>query len=161
MSKGQNRDIWVDPTTFGSSKACRVLAEMMNENMISTYEKHKVLSFINHVVHKFQGTSYIPVDAYPDVRDQVMLMVRDDFLARADKMPYPSKFVAFLKNVICYQHNTIIKYHRNNLYTWGPKKHQLFKKLDIDFTPDDIIELLKDEKRLMRTHKKLKLKMFW
>lgn len=161
MSKGQNRDIWVDPTTFGASKACRILADMMNQNVISTYEKHKVLSFISHVIHKFHGTSYIPVDVYPEVREQVMLLVRDDFLARADKMPYPPKFITFLKNVICYQHNSIIKYQRSNLYTWGHKTHQLFKKLEIEFTPEDVMDLLKDEKRLMRTHKRLKLKMFW
>jgi hypothetical protein len=161
MSKGQNRDVWIDPTTFGTSKACKILAEMMNENVVSIYDKHKVLSFINHVIHKFQGTSYIPIDAYPGVRTQVMLLVRDDFLARADKMPYPPKFITFLKNVICYQHNFSAKYRKNNLYTWGMNMHRLFKKLDIDFTPNDVLDLLKDEKRLMRTHKRLKLKAFW
>src|SRR6266496_3892610 len=97
MAKVYARDVYVDPHTFGGSRACEVLADMMNQNVINTFEKHKILSFINSVINQFNGVAYIP---YVGIRIKAMNLIRDEILSRTDKMSYPIKFISFLKNVI-------------------------------------------------------------
>lgn len=106
MSKVYTRDICIDPRTFGGSKACEILADMMNENIINTFEKHKTLSFINSVIYQFNAVAYIP---YEGVRMKAMTLIRDEILLRVDKMGYPIKFINFLKNVINHHYRRALK----------------------------------------------------
>jgi hypothetical protein len=97
MSKAWSRDMQLDPGTFGGSPACHVLVDMMNNNIIPVFEKHRVLSFINRATNDFKWISLIP---HVGVKNRAMAMMRDSFYERIDKMPYPEKFNSYLKNVI-------------------------------------------------------------
>lgn len=103
MGRAFTKDIEkLDPDTFGGSKACHVLVQMMNENMISNYSKHRVLGFISDVNYTFKNLRYIPADG---ARERVMVLVRDTYYKRIDEMPYPPLFVSHLRNVV----NSIFK----------------------------------------------------
>lgn len=99
MSKAWTKDIILDPGTFGNSKACHVLVDMMNNNEISVYEKHRVLSLINTMVHTFTSVSYIP---HENVREKTNRMWLDIYLAKIEQCYYPTKFKTFYKNVAYY-----------------------------------------------------------
>lgn len=96
---GWRTDIVIDPGTFGNSKACHCLVDMMNDNVISVYEKHRVLAFITNATHHFRGVSHIP---HKGIREATNKMWLDLFLNRIDERSYPAKFTTFYKNVIYY-----------------------------------------------------------
>jgi len=106
MSKAWSKDIWVDPGTFGGSPACHVIADMMNKNVISVYEKHRVLSFITDAIYQFKWTSSIKDKA---VRERAMNLMRNDLLSRIDKMDYQPKFLSYLRNVIAYHYRRFLE----------------------------------------------------
>lgn len=106
MSKAWTKDIVVDLGTFGNSKACHVLVDMLNNNAIPIYEKHRVLSHINIAIEHFINVSQIPVKS---IREATMKMWLDLFLARVDKFYYPAKFKTFYKNVLCYLHKKYLE----------------------------------------------------
>lgn len=100
MGRAITRDIDnLNPGTFGGSKACHVLIEMMNQNVITTFHKHKVLNLITSANITFKNLRYIPDVG---VREQVMTVVRDNYYRRIKQMPYPARFCSFLENVIFY-----------------------------------------------------------
>lgn len=106
MAKVYTREVFVAPHTFGGSKACEILADMMNQNVINTCEKHRVLSFINSVINQFNAVAYIP---YQGVRMKAMTLIRDEIFLKVDKMSYPAKFINFLKNVISHHYRRALK----------------------------------------------------
>ena len=106
MSKAWSKDIWVDPGTFGASPACHIIADMMNKDIVSVFEKHRVLSFINDAIHQFKWISTIEDTG---VKERAMILMRDDLFARIDKMTYPPKFLSHLKNVIAYHFRRFLK----------------------------------------------------
>ena len=97
MSRPWSKDIVVDKGTFGSTKACHVLADMMNQNMIEIYEKHKVLSLINDATVCFKNLAMVP---HPGIRQRVMMTSRELYYQNIDRRPYPQIFKDHFKNVI-------------------------------------------------------------
>jgi hypothetical protein len=109
MSRAWTKDIRLNYGTFGNSEACHTLVDMMNDNKIGVYEKHRVLSLINRASLFANGISQIP-DA--GVRHHMLLSARDEFISRVDIEPmgkYPEEFKSFLKNVINYVFNRSLK----------------------------------------------------
>lgn len=105
MVKSFSKSAHIDLGTFGGSKACMVLADMMNQNVISVYQRHRVLSFINTAVWNFK---WIGTISEAGVRERSLVLMRDHLYDRIVKMTYPIKFKSYLKNVIAY-------YYRKNL----------------------------------------------
>ncbi len=99
MSTPWSKDVILDPGTFGNSRACHILVDMMNQNVIPVFEKHRVLAFITHATHNFNGISDI-TDL--GVRYKVMYMMRDHYWSLIEKMNYSPKFLSYLRNVINY-----------------------------------------------------------
>ena len=97
MAKAWSKNIILDPGTFGGTKACHVLVEMMNQDVIPVFEKHRVLSFINKAIYAFNSVSSITDSG---IRYKAMVMMKDHYLNRVDQMNYPIKFLQFLKNVL-------------------------------------------------------------
>lgn len=106
MSKAWSKNIWIDPSTFGTSPACHILADMMNKDIISALEKHRVLSFINCAINSFKCISSIKDQG---VRERVMVLMRDDLFARINMMIYHPKFLSHLKNVISYNFRRFLR----------------------------------------------------
>lgn len=106
MSKAWSKDMNLDRGTFGGTPACHVLVDMMNNNLISVAEKHRVLSFINDATYQFKWLS--TVQEYK-VKERSMTLMRNDLFARIDKMPYPEKFNSHLKNVIAHHFRRYLK----------------------------------------------------
>jgi hypothetical protein len=102
MSLPVSRDMVLDPGTFGGSKVCHVIVDMMNHGVISIREKHKVLSLINDVNI---GAKYLSEVSHPGVRNHAMRLTQEHYIAVIDKKDYPDKFKSHLKNVI----NSIFK----------------------------------------------------
>ena len=109
MSKAWSKDVWVDPHTFGGSKACEVLADMMNKDVVSIYEKHRILSFISDATIQFKYISCIPHDS---VRERSMLLMKEDLFRRIDNFEYGIKVKSYIKNVVAH-------HYRKNLEYWG------------------------------------------
>src|SRR6266850_8273342 len=106
MSKAWSKDIWVDPHTFGGTKACETLADMLNKDIVSPYEKHRILAFLNQVTWQFKCIADI-FDR--GARERSMLLMKAHFINRINDMSYPSKVISFIKN--------IVNHHcRKNLY---------------------------------------------
>src|SRR5579885_2801954 len=97
MSKAWSKDIVVDPGTFGGTKACHVLAEMMNQNVISVFDKHRVLSFLNDATIQFK---WIATISFKAVRERSMVLMLEDLLDRIEAMDFSPKFKSYMKNVI-------------------------------------------------------------
>ena len=106
MSKAWSKDMVLDSGTFGGSPACHILVDMMNNNLISVAEKHRVLSFINDATYQFKWLS--TVKDY-GVKERSMTLMRDHLLSRVDLMPYPPKFNSHLKNVITHHFRRYLK----------------------------------------------------
>lgn len=106
MSKAWSRDIELDLGTFGKSKACHALADMMNKNVIAVYEKHRVLSFISTAIHEYKAVATIK---HSGVRTTIMYRSRDLFAKRISEMPYPANFLSFMANVNNYLANKYLK----------------------------------------------------
>lgn len=109
MSKAWTKDIKIDPGTFGGSRACHILVEMMNENLIPIYEKHRVLAFINSMNIEFKAIATIKTSGRHHVRETVMLRSRDFYLERIEKMSYPLMFRTVLMNVVHYKCRKFLK----------------------------------------------------
>lgn len=96
---GWRTDIIIDPGTFGNSKACHILVDMMNNNVISIYEKHRVLSYITNAIHHFKSIAYIP---HKGVRDRTAKLWLNQFIEKVNNLNYPVKFKTHLNNVLHY-----------------------------------------------------------
>jgi len=104
MSKAWTKDIKIDPGTFGGSRACHILVEMMNENLIPIYEKHRVLAFINSINIEFKAIETIqspPVHA--GIKESLLNRSKNHYLDRVKEMDYPEVFKTLLNNVIHYR----------------------------------------------------------
>lgn len=108
MSKAWSRDVWVDPHTFGGTKACEVLADMLNNNVVGIYDKHRILAFITDVTIQFKYISYIP---HSSVRERSMLLMKEDLFKRIENMEYGIKVKSYIKNVVAH-------HYRKNLEGW-------------------------------------------
>ena len=101
MSKPWSKDMKLDPGTFGGSPACKVLVQMMNNNIIPIGDKHRVLSFINDAIYQFKWLSSI---SEYRVVERSMTLMRNYLDGQAAIMPYPWPFNSHLRNVISYHH---------------------------------------------------------
>jgi hypothetical protein len=108
MSKAWSRDVVVDPGTFGGTRACHVLADLMNQNMISVFEKHRVLSFLNDATIQFK---WIATIEFKPVMERNMDLMLHDLTGRIEHMDYPPKFKSYMRNVIRHM-------YRKNLESW-------------------------------------------
>src|SRR5271170_7449106 len=97
MSKAWSKDVVLNPGTFGGTPACHIVVDMMNHDVISVFEKHRVLSFITYCTIAFKAVADIKHTGF---RERFMFMMRDEFYKKIDTMPYPEKFNSFLKNVV-------------------------------------------------------------
>ena len=118
MSTPYSKDVKLDPGTFGSSPACHVLVDMMNNNFISIGDKHKVLSFVDDANIQMKWISTI---AYKPAMSRSLALFREDLLARVNQMPYEEKFKTHLKNVISY-------FYKKTLRAWNESKLDNRKK---------------------------------
>jgi hypothetical protein len=99
MSKAVSRQIVLAPTTFGDSDACKIIASMMNEDLIDIREKHRVCAFLENVKFMFKVTGTV---SNHTVKQQLLVLLRNDFLSKIDKMSYPPRFLTHLKTVVTY-----------------------------------------------------------
>ena len=111
MSKAWTRDIVIDSGTFGGTKACHVLADLLNQNVVSIYNKHKVLSFINDFIFQFQWIATID---QPGVRERSMTLMRDHLQSRIDEMDYNAKFKSYLRNVLLHHYRKSLESRQDN-----------------------------------------------
>ena len=108
MSKAWSRDVWVDPHTFGGTRACEVLADMLNNDVVPIYEKHRILAFITDATVQFKYIGCIPIAS---VRERSMTLMREDLFKRIDNYEYGAKVKSYIKNVIAH-------HYRKNLERW-------------------------------------------
>jgi len=101
MSKAWTKDIYVDPGTFGGSRACHVLADMLNNNVIPIYEKHRVLAFLNRVNIVFINLSDIPDRK---IRIQSFEMWKKELLNQVSLFNYPTKIKSYMSNVLLHSY---------------------------------------------------------
>ena len=94
------------PHTIGGSPVCHVLIAMMNEGLIPVKARRRVLSFLADAVVSFKHLSIVQ---HAGVKERSMLMMRDWYLERADKMPYHPRFNSHVKGVIAYYFRHYIK----------------------------------------------------
>lgn len=106
MAKAFSKDMKLDLGTFGGTKACHILVEMMNQDVIPVFEKHRVLSFIADATLKFNGVATITTQS---IRHQAMCLMKDYYLNRIGGMSYPEKFKSFLRNVINHHSRRALK----------------------------------------------------
>ena len=118
MSKAWSKDVVVDPGTFGGTRACHVLAEMMNHNVIPVFEKHRVLSFLNDATVQFKWITTIP---FKPVRERSMILMLEDLLDRIEAMDYSPKFKSYMANVVHHM-------YRKNLDIWRERPRQSLRK---------------------------------
>lgn len=98
MSLPVSRDMVLDPGTFGGSRACHVIVDMMNKGMIPVRDKHKVLSLINDINICAKHLSEI---RHVGVRSQMMKLAQDHYIQAVNtRESYPEKFKSHLKNVV-------------------------------------------------------------
>lgn len=107
MKKTTPPDLWVDPGTFGGTKACHILADMMNKDL-NTYQKRKILSFFDDVNMQFKWISTIE---YKPVRDRTMVLMLRELESKVEVLNYPTKFKSFAKNIVKY-------IYRKNMRIW-------------------------------------------
>lgn len=96
----------LDPTTFGKSKACLVLVDLINQKLISQRKERKLLCLINRAALEFKLISNIPDSRAPS---KIMDLVRCDFLNKIDRLGLPLKMSTFTKNVITYHADKNLK----------------------------------------------------
>lgn len=89
--------MYIKPDTFGKSKVCVVLADMINSEEFTDHQKHKILSFIGHFINIFKQLSKVKDRA---TKQYVLNVVKSDFVNKAKMMPYDKKFCTHLQNVI-------------------------------------------------------------
>lgn len=99
MSKAWSRDLFLDKNTFGSSKACHILVDLMNQNEIQTYQKHKVLSFLHQLRCDIKQTNLLKNQIF---KRKILNLLLNESLQKIDNMNFSVKFTTFLKNVTHY-----------------------------------------------------------
>lgn len=102
MSKKYTVKLNLKPDTFGNSKACFVLVDMMNQGMIDIVAQHKILSLINNLCIKAKAVATIN---HTNIRATTLDLVKQQHLKLIDLMPYEMKFKSHLKNVVHYIFN--------------------------------------------------------
>ena len=108
MSKAWSRDVWVDPHTFGGTKACEVLADMLNHDVVPIYEKHRILAFITDATIQFKYISYIP---HSSVRERSMTLMKEDLFRRIENMEYSTKVKSYIQNVISHHYRKNLEFY--------------------------------------------------
>jgi hypothetical protein len=108
MSTAWSKNIILDPGTFGGTKACHVLVEMMNRDEISIYEKHRVLSFLVDCNSQFKWIATIKNK--PAMIRSMDLMLHS-INSRINEFKHPEKFKTYTLNVVRYM-------YRRNLRNW-------------------------------------------
>ena len=106
MSKAWSKDLNLKLDTFGKTKACQALADMMNKNIIPSYDKHKVLSFINEMIERYQVLSSIKNSK---VKNYTFDIISKNTTSLNELMPYDEKFISYLKNVNVYYFRLYLK----------------------------------------------------
>jgi hypothetical protein len=105
----------ISPTTFGDSKACIILVDMMNKGDISPKESRKVLCFINRVSTTLAYLQLIPDRSYFDyVYDIYKLQILDN--PKPQFSEYPLIFRTHLNTALSY----LFKKSRRQYYEFGP-----------------------------------------
>lgn len=101
MSKSWSRDMKLSPGTFGGSPACHILVDMLNNNAVKVYDKHRILSFISTLTLECIAIATIKDAGY---REKIMFRSRDFYLERINKemTAYPVFVVNLIKNVTEY-----------------------------------------------------------
>lgn len=99
MSKSFSTNPILNPGTFGGSPACHILVDMMNKDMVTVYQKRKVLAFITSICMEMKAIASIEDRG---IREKLMTRSRDYYSDRVESMPHPSIFNSLLRNVIYY-----------------------------------------------------------
>jgi hypothetical protein len=92
------KEIWIDPHTFGGSPACEVLADLLNQNVVSLGEKHKILRFLNNITHRVNDVALLAKSS----REFTMKLVKAHYLNKVNDKDYPIVIKTHLHNVIHY-----------------------------------------------------------
>lgn len=93
------KEVWVEPHTFGGSKACEALADMINGDILTTPAKHKLLKLINCINHRAIDISFIPNKS---TRIFIMSLIKQHYCSIVKEKNYPIKIQSYLYNVINY-----------------------------------------------------------
>lgn len=108
MSTAWSKDMVLDPGTFGGTRACHVLVDMMNNNAIPVFEKHRVLAFLTDANTQFKWVSTIK---HKPVMERNMDLMLHHLIDRIQEFTYPAKFKSYMKNVVTHM-------YRKNLEAW-------------------------------------------
>ena len=106
MSGTWSKDMYVEPHTFGNTKACEILADMMNNNIVSAYEKHRTLAFINKASRMYNGAFQIPDK---NIRNSIFELINKDVMNKINMMSYSPKYISYLKNVMIYYYRKFLE----------------------------------------------------
>jgi hypothetical protein len=106
MSRAWSKDICIEPHTFGGTKACEVLADMMNQDIVPAYEKHRTLAFINKASRMFNGATEI---SDKNTRNSVIELVNRDIMDKIKSMTYPPKYISYLRNVMTHYYRKALE----------------------------------------------------
>jgi len=85
------------PNTIGNSLAAYYLIDMLNENMIPAYEKHRLLSIFNSTII---GLKKIMKIDDPGFRARIVHMWKENQFALIDSQTWNPKIKSYFKNVI-------------------------------------------------------------
>ncbi|RLI60345.1 MAG: hypothetical protein DRO67_09230, partial [Candidatus Asgardarchaeum californiense] len=94
----------MDKYVFGNIEAGRVLVELFSEGKISENSFYKIRRLVHKFYYAMKSIDHIPDDS---IRDQVVIMYRNDKISKLDKL-YCSSFAKALgKSIIL----AISRYH--------------------------------------------------
>jgi hypothetical protein len=106
MSRSWSREMTLNPGTFGGSPACHILVDMLNANVVKTFDKHRILRFINNSTWYFKCLSAISDSG---VKMHAMTLMRDEFYSKIDLWTYPEKVKSLTKNVVNHHYRRYLK----------------------------------------------------
>jgi hypothetical protein len=104
--RSRKPDCILNPGTFGGTKACHHLVDMMNANVVPPFEKRRILSLIASATYNFKWLSIIPEFG---VKYRTMTLMRDDIYARIEKWTYDEKVKSLTRNVINHHYRRYVE----------------------------------------------------
>jgi hypothetical protein len=105
----KNTPLSISIDAFGPTEVCRTLANMINDNVISSKEARKVLALSNKMTFTFRQLANIPNN---NVRNLMFDLFREWTIKKVNKWELPDLFSSYFKNVIHYWYSTYLNGRR-------------------------------------------------
>jgi len=96
MSSERSPRKLLDATTFGNSKACLILVDMLNKQELTTGDTNNIC----RILKKYQGL-LSELDVLPQ-KEWMATITRNHFLKCVDNLSIEEKYKSYTKNVLCY-----------------------------------------------------------